>query len=287
MTVRTELSEYFSFASPLVEHLTQSNDPFSDAWAERLSVREQSEQIQALATRMTLACDAVSIIELVPPEATVFDANLRRVISERHAWVSSAVNDLNNGLGISEAVEARNRVTFIELSRVSNEADVLAGEHGITPVELLRYTNEPLGISLDLPLGWVVSADGLSPVLMAPFAQNLSALPGLGPDRWQLGTAIRVRRLRNSEPIDAQQAGERFKSIIERQGPVERVEEVSLEGNPALLHILAPEQADWSATVTVLVLGDFTYFVETGCPATLPGACEAVEGVAGTLVVSG
>lgn len=284
-TVRRELGEYFSETLPLIEYMELWNASFNGAWADSLSSREQAERVQVISTRMTLACDAVSVIEEVPPEAAEFDTQMRQAIRDRHAWIMSAADDLNSDNEISPDTDAENEASLTQLFDLSNSAAVLTGEYGVSPGEQRRYVNEAIAIELDLPEGWVASADGLSPVLMAPFEQNLEMLSGLGPDQWQLGTAIRVRRLRNSEPINAQEASERFNSVVERQGPVASTEETSVDGNPALRHTLDPEDGNWQATVTVIVAGDFTYFVETGCPVTVAGACDAVEDVAGSLVL--
>ncbi len=282
--VSSELSEYFSEAIPVVNHVVDWNDAFNSEWSASLKPSEQAEVLQVLGSRASLACDAVARIANVPIEAAGFDALLREAIRVRHAWAGSAIEQLVCcGNGVSTETDIGNSDTLKVVAQLPVESAALIQQYDASTRESLMLSDSAIGIEVAVEVGWLISADGLSPLLLAPFELNRPDRSGLGPERWQIGSAVRIRRLRNPEPITALQASSRFTALVTQQGSVAMTEETSVGGVAALRHILSPEHQLWSSAVTVLVAGDFTYFVETGCPSDVTGACDAVDAVATSL----
>lgn len=282
--ISSEVSDYFSKASPIVDHLRAWSDLFSSDWSDDLEPDRQAQQLQTLGIRVSQACSAIAQITEIPPEAAGFDSLLREAARIRHNWVRIAADQLECcGNAFTPDIDDGNAETTAVVSSLSAEMAMLIQKHNAGPARFQIFTDQAIGIEISTESGWLVSADGLNPVFYAPFVLNKSSLAGLGPDRWMQGTAVRVRRLRNPGPTDAATASNRFTALITQQGSVSSIEQISVSGVPALKHVLSPEISNWEAMVTVFVSGDFTYFVETGCPSDIEGACGSVETVAGSL----
>ncbi len=282
--ISQELSDYFASASPVAEHLAEWSESFNSVWSSDLTGTQEADLLQVLGTRAAQACDAVRQITHLPPEVTGFDSLLRQAARTRHAWVGVAAEQLECcGAASSSVIDVGNIETSDVVDQLAVESASLLERYNSQPAEPPVLVDEAFGIEILPRRGWLTAADGLNPVLFAPFELNRITVSGLGPDRWQQGTAVRVRRLRNPETLDAETASSRFIALITQQGSVSSVETVEVDGVPAARHILAPEDPRWSATITVFVAGDFTYFLETGCPSEVDGACDATNAVATSL----
>lgn len=287
-TIRQELGVYFASALPIVEHMTSWSDEFNSDWASDLSEFEQAKKLQVFGSRASFACDAVAHIDAVPPEATGFDSQLREAIRVRHAWVTLAIAELNCcENAITEETDIGNYNTSSLVAEIPDAVSDIVQQYSVPRPDTGNIFIESIGVELEPSDGWFLSGSSLSPVLIAPFELNGQDISGLGPERWQLGTAIRIRRLRNPEPLDVSESSSRFEAIITRQGRVDSSSEITLAGISAVQHVLQPVHESWEATVTVLVDGDFTYFVEWGCPGDIQGACDSAAAIAGSLALSG
>ncbi len=283
-TIASEIIAYLTSASPITHHLVSWNGLFNSKWTEDATPAQQAAALELLGIRAAQACDAVRQITHFPPEVAGFDSQLREAARTRHAWAALALEELRQGgNAFMPFLNTGNDSTSALIADLPHAEEDLIRLYGAGRLAHQRLIDEVIGIEMTTEPGWLISADGLNPRLHAPFAFNRPALDGLGPDRWKQGTAVRVRRLRNPEPTDAEAASSRFTSLITQQGSLASVEQATVGGEPALRHVLAPDHPDWNASVTVFVSGDFTYFLETGCPADVEGSCGSVEKVAGSL----
>lgn len=279
-----EVATYFAEIEPVIAYLVDSSNEFNLKWLSRQSTDEQVLLLQLLGSRTALACDAVAFVTEVPPEATTFDNQLRDDAKARHAWVGVAVEQiLCCGTAVDSGVEAGNVQTLAKLRELSVSAENLQLEYDAQTSEKRSFIDDALGLELSVGEDWLISSEGLSPVLLAPFELNEDGIEGLGPESWALGTSLRIRRLRNPGPLGVVEASARFVGLISRQGDIESVDEIELDGLSALRHQLESASPTWSASVTVFVAGDFTYFIESGCPVSVSGACSSADGIVSSL----
>jgi hypothetical protein len=209
---------------------------------------------------------------------------LRENAKTRHSWVGVAVEQiLCCGTAVDTEVEAGNVQTLAKLQELSDGAEELQLEYDAQPSETRVFIDDALGLELSVGEDWLVSSSGLSPIFHAPLELNEVGIEGLGPESWALGTSLRIRRLRNPGPLDVAEASARFVGLISRQGDIESVDEIELDGLSALRHQLDSASPTWSASVTVFVAGDFTYFIESGCPVSVSRACSSVDEIVSSL----
>lgn len=279
-----EADEYFTAAAPIADHLFDWSGAFNSEWSAGLTTEKQAEVLWLLGIRAVQACAAAAMIDRVPPELQGFDALLREAARVRHAWADAALQQLECcGNGFTSVLDIGNTQTSDLIGDLARELETQLKLPDIYTLEGQRLRDEALGVEITTETGWLVAASGLNPVLYAPFELNRQDVSGLGPENWENGAAVRLRRLRNPSPIDAAAASDRFTALITRQGAVESVERLQVDGVAALRHVLSASVPEWEASVTVLVAGDFTYFLETGCPADVARSCESVNAVAASL----
>lgn len=282
--VSRDISDYMSATQPIVQYLSRSSAAFNEKWSTGLSTDEQARLLKMLGSRAAISCGAAALITDVPLEAAGFNALLREGARIRHAWVGAAADQLSCcGTSVNPDTASGNTLTSATLAELVSEIESLLAEYDAALTGGRSLRDDALGIEITVEEGWLVSSEGLSPVLYAPFELNGDGVVGLGPDSWQLGAAVRVRRLRNPAPLTAAEASSRFAGLISRHGSVESVVEIEVDSHPGLRHVLIANLPSWSASVTVFVAGDFTYFIESGCPADVPGACASIDAVAASL----
>lgn len=283
---RQDLSTYMSAVQPITRYMANASELFNGYWPDSVLPSEQARLLQVLGTRISIACEAIALITEVPPEATGFDALLKESARVRHAWVGAAVEQLLCcGSSVNAHIHTGNTETTETLEHLVDEVSVLLERYNSAVSRDRLLVDSELGIEIVAGEDWIVSADGLSPLLLAPLTQNARSVEGLGPQNWKLGTAVRIRRLRNPTPTTASEASSRFAGLITQHGNVNSVGEISISGLVGLRHELASLTQSWEASVTVVVTGRLIYFIETGCPSNVDGACEAVEAAVESLKI--
>ena len=287
VVVKSELSAYLSAATPIVLYLAGVSNEFNDMWAKNPPAVEQAMLLQTLGSRAAIGCSAASLITDIPPEASGFDTRMREAARARHTWVATAVEQLLCcGSSVTTETEFGNSESSEIIARLISEASEIGLTFDLDHLARRLFMDNALGIELTIDANWLVASEGLSPVFYAPAELNDSGSAGLGPDSWRLGTALRIRRLRNPGVLTATEASSRFAGLISRHGSVANSHEIELGGLTGLRHELVPELTSWNASVVVIVSGEFTYFVELGCPALIPGACTSVGETMATLRVA-
>jgi hypothetical protein len=285
--VAAEVSDYMTRVTPTAQYIWAWDTWFSAAWAKAATAEGQAALLHQLGNRIAQACGAYAAITNVPVEAAGIDTLVREAARVRHAWAQAAVEQLQCcGKVVSEEIAAGNVSTSSAVSGVLPALQQFGADYGAVALEGFGLSHSALAVGVQVLPGWLASADGLTMVFVAPFHFQAAGLAGLGPEVWQKGTGVTVRRLRNPDLLTPAEASERFSGLVTGQGSVESTEEVQLSGFPALRHQLAAGEG-WLATVTVTVAGDFTYFIETGCVTGVSGSCEEVERLVNGLTIGG
>jgi hypothetical protein len=279
--VSSEVSGYSSSVSPILTYAIATISAFNSNWSQSLFADEAESQLQLYGSRAANSCSAMALVSYVPPEALQFDLELRNAVGAVHALAGRIVDHVRCcGTGLSQELRAENAAITDELVRLELAANELQRTYDATVTDTRNYTDPALGIEITLGTGWLASSQGLSPVFHAPLELNLN---DAGPDGWGLGAGLRLRRLRNPEPLDVNSASIRFVGLVSRLGEIKNTGEIVIDGVTALRHELIAGAPSRDISVTVFVSGGFTYFVESVCSNTISGACDAVDSVASTL----
>lgn len=278
--VRLEITAYLERVSPVIDHTLFWEDWLIEEWQEDSSPEEAAALLHIMGTKIAQACSSLALIGLTPPETSDLHAAISEATLDRLSWISTAATQLKSGSSTEQIVEASTVIDLMEL--VSSELQSLTAAYPGINASVYSLTDSVLLIEVAMPDGWFVSPDNLNLALIASPESGGTDLASLGPESWGLGSSVRVRRLRNAGSLTPEQASSLFNGIVTRQGEIASSENIELSGYPAIRHHLMTGNS-WAASVTVVIAGEFTYFLETGCLATVNGGCEAVESVVNSI----
>ena len=158
--------------------------------------------------------------------------------------------------------------------------EALAAAYGVArgalPVRK-EVSSTILGLSLETPAGWVV-VDSSGQIIVLSSGDTRQLLPdSLGPRQWDLGSALRIRRLRNPPAMDLNAAETRARTLLGGLGSMRGERAVMFAGMSAVEQVRVDEATDWQVKVVIAVRGEFTYLFESGYPAQDSGVAAEFD----------
>jgi hypothetical protein len=250
------------------------------------AVREQADLVLVESTRLAALCSATSAVEI---DHELGDAHLEWVeaLTKRQAWASEVANSLSCcGRADTPELEALRGSTADAVSAAAENVQKAAAKYGplTTADRGYRISNERLEVSLLVPPAWTVARNDTQMALIADPSLQVGSADGIGPDESNLGTGVRVRRLRKSEGWTLESAVDQAKSALSNLGSERSRRALTVDGAPATELLLVPPDEKWVTRLVVAGPGGSAYFIEMGCPKTFDDACgsrfrQILEGV--------
>lgn len=245
-------------------------------WDRATSSREAAAELGAQGTRLALLCAAAARLPDVQ-EARAASSALRAALRARQAWLVSAAESLAccGSLGahsvnfVAEAAAAAFSSADAALEPLATQ---YGGPTGAGPAPS-DVASDVLGVTLTLPPGWLLLDHAALIIAQAPPGSQVMAPGGNGPRAWSLGTAMRVRRLRNPPGQDLNSALPRANALLDVLGPVRMQGPATVHGAEGVQQTRQEAATGWTTYVAITVRGDFTYLVELGCPSQVTDRC--------------
>ncbi len=151
-------------------------------------------------------------------------------------------------------------------------------DRGALPVRK-EVSSAILALSLETPAGWVV-VDNSGQIIVLPSGGIWQISPdSLGPRQWGLGSALRIRRLRNPPEMDLSTAVTRAGALLGGLGNLSGERAEMIAGISAAGQVRLDDATDWQVKVVIAIRGEFTYLFEAGHPAQDSGAAEEFDQV--------
>jgi len=226
--------------------------------------------------RLTQLCSALSILPLTTEGLDLVNI-AAKALNDRRAILSETADLVKNQPGNGRNMDEERQVSSSVLTGLETVLDNFANAAGVTSFASAPFTsvNPLLGVRFDVPAGWLAIRNGIDILILAPSSQQVYSARGLGPDAWKVGTAMRIRRFRNSPPWELADAAITVDALYARLG--ERVDDRSgsVGGVNGLLRVYEAVDRDWSTYVAVAVLDSVTYLFEYGCPDQSESTCVA------------
>ena len=230
--------------------------------------------------RVWLACNAISLaVPIIEPSDPGLFANAKGLLSDRQVWLADRLEVLRTDPA-SIRNDDRNRGEIsVGLRRLIFDLDKLMGEVGIEEsMTRLPFTvpNPLLGISLDMPGGWMPMRNRIDIVLTAAPELQLDGSRGMGVPGWNFGTALQVRRLRHEEPWTLVDTVNLMDSLLVKFG--QRVDEghVDIASLGAEKRVYESSENGWVTIAAATVHDFYTYLFVLGCPEEDQTSCDVL-----------
>ena len=258
-----------------VDHFTAKLD---SAWYAADSERDFVTVLFDESRRLWLLCGAVAVAAPGLVNTHPVLTSLRTLLSERQVWLTDRLEVLRTTPDSIRDDDVSRAATSEALKNLTVRIDALAVEAGvedrITPVPF-TVPNPLLEISLDLPAGWLLIRNRIDIVLAAPPELHTEGVSGLGVPGWNLGTALRIKRLRHEAPWTLSDTEELMDSLLIKFGERVRDETVQVDGLATIARVYDAPEHGWVTFAAATVRDLHTYLFEFGCPSEERVFCES------------
>jgi hypothetical protein len=277
-------ARFLTQARFIVDDLSSWSESFEALWAFDLSAEQQAAALTTLEIRTAKMCRAVDLLDS-PSDLNELNSLLKEVVSSRHNWSSAAIDLLiENGLNQSGSHPEGRAATHAAIEKLQLSIAAV-DEQFVTTGNQIELTQ--LDLNVALPAGWYIFGSERSPIITAPYIYQLAGPEGFGPNNWNHGVALRLRRFRNAETLSSEQAAERFGGLISSLGEATTQTSGTALGAPAVITNVEDIEHAWKYSVTVVVVGDNTVVLDYGCPADNENFCGAVAGLVDGITIAG
>lgn len=272
-----EAARFIAHAAPLWEQVTHWSVLLQDAWKQSRDPETQAGLIQVMGDRLGQACRSLGLID-APVEALDARAALVSSIQERHQWAVDAADELRCcGDAQTGSLDERSEQTHELIVNAAIPVHALADKYALT-VDTAdperEISSEVLDLTVVLPERWVMVRNDAQVVALAPHAYQVATVDGAGPAGWNYGTAARVRTLRNPAPVSPEELRGRLATVAGSFGVVEDERSLVIDGREAHEFVVLNEESTWRMRIAAVAVGEFTVFVEMGCPMEHEDGCR-------------
>lgn len=271
---REAVRTYWERTGPIVNAAQSWVMLTEDKWS-GATTREQADLVLVESTRLGVLCTATSAVDI---DRELRDAHLSWVgaLTARQAWASEVANALGCcGRADTLELEALRGSTADAVFAAATRVEETAAKYGPLPAASIEYriSNERLEIRVIVPPGWVVARNDTQLALIADRSIQLETDMGFGVDESNLGTGVRIRRLRKSADWTLEGAVDQAKAALSNLGSERSRRALTLDGALATELLLVPQDEQWATRLVVAGADDSAYFFEMGCPRTFDDAC--------------
>ena len=244
--------------------------PMADiAWEQARSEKDFAAAISDESRRLWLSCSAVANATHSLEAENQFSVSVSALLEKRRQWLTERLEVLRtNPVEIRDDDENR-LTTSVALKNLSVTLDEFAAEHRIEDrVASVSFSvpNPLLGLSIEVPGGWVPIRNRIDIVLVAPSEVQMAGLTGLGVPGWNFGTALHVRRLGHESPWTLSDSAELLDSLMTKFGDRSTDERRQIGGIDAVIRVYESPEDEWVTIVAATVRDLHTYLFEFGCP---------------------
>ncbi|MFW6174672.1 MAG: hypothetical protein ACOC5K_02735 [Chloroflexota bacterium] len=277
--VAEEAREYLDKAYDIVRAAEHWHERIDDGWLDASTTSEYAALLLVQGSRNGVLCDAAAVLD-PPPEALGAHRTLGEYLEARQGWAVSAVSALRAGRPVDadqleEAHSASSNLFQEAVAAMQGVAQRTDVEYGPRDVSY-PAVNERARSTLEAPPGWILARLDSQTVLVGPPELQGDGLPGLGADGSGHGTSLSVRRVRNRPDWSLEEALEQSRPQIPQFGELRSEREVRVDGHDGFEWRIVDPGAGWETRVAVVVAGDYTFFLEFGCPSVMGEECRGL-----------
>jgi hypothetical protein len=142
-------------------------------------------------------------------------------------------------------------------------------------VELFREVSlDRFPMTLTIPGGSIVVRNTIDVVVALTDTAEVPDPVSLGPESWDSGTALRIRRLRNRSELSVEQAVSKVQGIVARFGDPVESKDLEIPEFDEIQFSISSDDQSWKETTVVFVHDGHSYIVELMCIAGNDELCD-------------
>lgn len=249
-------------------------------------IQDQERTAQSIATLLTAAGQRNQLLcnswRLVSRPATAESAGIavEAALTDMYQALENAADSLHEVGFLSPEAGGLAPDTWPEFETLDAVEELAARYEFDLPLTRNFQTLESSVLSIDILLrpGWLVARND-SQVLLTPPSQ-FQVPNEIGPADWQVGTAVRIARVRNGENWNHEAAFDIGKAVLSLTSPPETSSDLDqIDGRSVRRHQIPVAGSNWTFVIDVIIDPDHTYFVQAGCPTAIADCTELADTV--------
>jgi len=273
------VSELRAEVDPIIAALIGFNTALHNAWPYADTAEKRAAQLHIFGNRLAQLCSAMSLLT-VPNDAFDKVAELAESMRARHTWVMAVVDELTccsdartDGLDVDQT--SSYLAIVASTTELNDFFDNYLGNRNVDSERSI--VNKRFGLTMLLGNHPVVVRNTVDFLVIFAEDSKILGAYSLGPDGWNDGTSIRIRRLRNRTEFSVPEAITQYENLLTRFGDPNPDNYMDVPMLNGIRIPYPPFENSWSGSVTVFVEDGFTYFVESMCRPGEPDLCEFVD----------
>jgi hypothetical protein len=269
-----ETAEFVTGLNPLMEAILAVTAAADQSWSDATNREDMARVVLYEGRRLSHLCSALSVVPLTTDGKAFIDTMAVGLIARREL-LSATAELARDGSVNRRSLDSDRTGSSTNIAAINLELREIAIQAGLTSVESAPFTivNPLLSLRFGATAGWLVVRNGIDIVLLAPSEQQVYSVRGLGPDAWKLGTALRVRRFRSSEPAVLSDTAGNLDALYTQYGERSDSNTADFESVDGLMHVYRDVDRHWNTLVAIAVVDRSTYLFELGCPDEIGATC--------------
>lgn len=266
----------FSYgAKPLLDYVAYFTATADSEWSNARDPQEFARTVFAEGRRLWLACNAIANLS-APAPAESIRAAISNALLARREILAKAAGQIQSSTGDAFQPDSNRSLSSNDLLGLTVLLDVFADSAGL-PLPLMpkpfQIVNSLLQLSIEAPAGSILVRNSIDIVVIAPLNLQENGVMGLGPPGWNMGTAMRIRRVRNGGRADLADVRAVVDVLYSRAGELLPESLIEIDGNDGVLRTYRDRDSRWDTLVAAGAIGEVTYLFTAGCPQTRTSEC--------------
>lgn len=269
--VTNELNAYFNEMNYIIKAIEWYSEKYSQFRALAFTPVQQIDTLYSQGRRLDQLCSAATA-RSIPDAALDFSEYFLDILAtHKDGLVSDAI-------AVEDGLERLPEQT-VDIARLYRALDFYVAQNGVnleTLSEKTVFDARQLNIELRRANGWIPVRNDTQIILVAFNNQQELNLNGLGPESWDLGTALKIRSL-SGRLLDAEnEIPTVLQQLLTNRG-TERIRSTRIVGQTMWY---TGEYYDntslWNTFAAIALADGLSYLVEMGCPITQEDSCRTL-----------
>ena len=277
--IQEDIDVAYAVADLMVENIIELVTQADANWAVLNTDQERANHLYTEIVRVGHLCGAAHV-SLNLSQTDDFSRSFLAALLNRVAALESAWVAVRDGIDLKVSDELR-AVSTKRVGTLLRDLEFYSSVNGAAVDRRTlgsQYFSNLLNIGVSVPTGWIVIRDDVQLVIQAPTETQSLKFDELGPESWELGHALRVRRfgtsllLRRSEPEFV------LAELMLNMGSEISTGTTDINGETLFTGEYVTSVPPWRVLAAVMIRDASTYLLELACRQGERDRCDALFG---------